>query len=492
MLNRRFEALTLLAAGCLIACEPTQPTGKLDSLAGEPIDVAAMEIEIAAIMEKGGVPGLSCVILNDSQVVYANTFGVKNRKTGEPLDQDTIFTGASLSKTIFAYTVMQLVEEGLLDLNRPLQEYLARPLPSYPNYVDLEGDERYRKITARMCLSHTTGFPNWRWFNEDNRLRFNFDPGERHAYSGEGIALLQLVVEEITGKTLEELARERVFEPLGMTRSGFVWQSGWEDNLARPHDQFERPKRFDRRRDPEGAGSIATTARDYAKLLVAMLHAEGVRRATVDEMLKMQVANRHGAMFGPQYWEESDAYDHAGWGLGWGRFDCGELGRAIFHTGHDSGAQNYTVTFVDRGIGVVLMTNSDNFEAVSRELLKATIGDTCSPVDWMAYPRFDPAQRRDPPPEPVAIDVEPAILERYTGAYRLSDGRTLTVKFEEERLIFSVDLDEWIPLFAEARDRFFMESEEQRFVFVANDAGSVSHLEIGAGDQVNRFDRISD
>ena len=129
-------------------------------------------------MEKAGVPGLSCAILNDSQVVYANTFGVKNRKTGEPLYQDTIFTGASLSKTIFAYTVMQLVEEGLLDLNRPLQEYLARPLPSYPNYVDLEGDERYRKITARMCLSHTTGFPNWRWFNEDNRLRFDFDPGE--------------------------------------------------------------------------------------------------------------------------------------------------------------------------------------------------------------------------------------------------------------------------------------------------------------------------
>jgi hypothetical protein len=112
---------------------------------------------------------------------------------------------------------------------------------------------------------------------------------------------------------------------------------------------------------------------------------------------------------------ESDTYDHAGWGLGWGRFDCGDLGRAIFHTGHDNGAQNYTVTFVDEGIGVVLMSNSDNFEAVSRELLEATIGDTCSPVDWMAYPHFDPAQRREPPPEPVAIDAEPVVLGRYAG-----------------------------------------------------------------------------
>ena len=103
-------------------------------------------------------------------------------------------------------------------------------------------------------------------------------------------------------------------------------------------------------------------------------------------------------MFGPKFWEESDVYAHAGWGLGWGRFDCGELGRAIFHTGHDGGVQNYNVTFVDRGIGVVLMSNSDNFEGVSRQLLEATIGDTCSPVDWMGYPRFDPSDRRDPPP----------------------------------------------------------------------------------------------
>ena len=89
--------------------------------------------------------------------------------------------------------------------------------------------------------------------------------------------------------------------------------------------------------------------------------------------------------------------------LGWGRFDCGEPGRAIFHTGHDDGAQNYNVTFVDRGIGVVLMSNSENFEGVSRQLLKATIGDICSPVDWMGYPRFDPNKPRELPPDPDQV-----------------------------------------------------------------------------------------
>lgn len=390
----------------LFGCTSAPPGPSLTSVTGDPTDIATMEAEVEQIMDMADVPGLSVAIINDSQIAYTHAFGLKNAKSGEPLDTDTVFTAASFSKTVFAYLVMQLVAEGVLDLDRPLHEYLAQPLPSYAKYTDLEGDDRHKRVTARMCLSHTTGFPNWRWFTDDNRLQFLFEPGERHGYSGEGIALLQMVVEELTGRGLEELARERVFEPLDMSRSGFVWQDAWADNLARPHDRFSRPKRFNRRHDADAAGSMATTPRDYARLLVALLNADA---GMADEMLTMQIANRHAAMFGPQYWQESDAYSNAGWGLGWGRFDCGALGRAIFHTGHDNGAQNYNVTFVDRGIGVVLMSNSDNFEGVADRLLEATIGDTCSPVGWMGYPRFDPHEPREPPPpEPVAIDVERA------------------------------------------------------------------------------------
>jgi len=475
-----------------LSCAATSPSEGLASLTGGTIEIEEMEAEVAQLMEKAGVPGLSCAILNDSQVSYVHAFGVKNRKTGEPLDPDTVFAGASFSKTVFAYVAMQLVEEGVLDLDRPLHEYLPEPLPSYEQYVDLEGDDRYRSITARMSLSHTTGFPNWRWFAEDDRLRFNFEPGERHAYSGEGIVLLQMIVEELTGKDLEELAREKVFGPLGMSRTDFVWQDSWSDNLASPHDQFERPRRFNRRHDADAAGSIATTPGDYAKLLVAVLNAEGERKATVDRMLKMQVRNRHAAMFGPRYREESDEFDFAGWGLGWGRFDCANLGRAIFHTGHDSGAQNYTVTFVDRGIGVVLMSNSDNFEGIARELSEAMIGDTCSPFDWMGYPRFDPAQRRDAPPLPVEIDVEAAILASYVGEYRMPDGRTLGVQLDDGRLVVSIDAGDWTPLLAETLTRFFMEDADERFTFVATDAKVAIHLEIGIEGQVIRLERIEE
>jgi len=488
-MGRRGAILLLCAVAFACSPAPTVPT--LKALDGDPIEIAAMESEIFEWMRKAGVPGLSVAILNDSQVAYTHAFGVKNAKTGEPLDTETVFNAASFSKTVFAYLVLQLVEEGILDLDRPLHEYFPEPLPSYPNYADLEDDERYRQITPRICLSHTTGFPNWRWFMDDQRLQFLSDPGERHGYSGEGIVLLQRTVEEITGKGLEQLARERVFEPLGMEHSDFVWQEGWADNLARPHDEFSRPKRFNRRHEADAAGSMATTPGDYARLLVALLADRDAGRAVVEEMLTMQIANRHAAMFGPGYHEESEEFDQAGWGLGWGRFDCEGAGPAIFHTGHDDGAQNYNVTFLDRGIGIVLMSNSENFEAISRELLRATIGDRCSPVDWMGYPTFDPNERREPPPpDPPSIEVEQALLDDYAGEYRLGDGRTLRVALSESGLAYSMDELEWTPLLAETEDRFFVEFENRRFVFVTDENGVVIRLDVLVEDQVIPLERV--
>ncbi len=223
-----------------------------------------------------------------------------------------------------------------------------------------------------MALSHSTGFPNWRWLEPDRRLRFLFAPGSRHSYSGEGIALLQMVVEEVTSRDLQTLARAKVFEPLGMTRTSYAWQEAFDANAARPHDEFGRPKRLPRRTKPDAAGSMVTTAGDYARLLVAILNATGPRKTTVDEMLRSQIAISYEQMFGPGAWRDTNKYQeiHLAWGLGWGRFDT-ELGRAFFHTGHDFGYQNYTVTYADRGIGPVLLGNSDNFESVASEIVQA-------------------------------------------------------------------------------------------------------------------------
>ena len=140
--------------------DKTQAKARLKTLDGKSISTAELEAFIEQTMEKADVAGLSFAILNDSQIVYQKAFGYKNKSEGTRNDEQTLFSAASFSKPVFAYLVMVLVEEKIIDLDRPLYEYLDKPLYEYPAYADLKGDERYQQITARMVLSHSTGFPN--------------------------------------------------------------------------------------------------------------------------------------------------------------------------------------------------------------------------------------------------------------------------------------------------------------------------------------------
>jgi CubicO group peptidase (beta-lactamase class C family) len=139
-------------------------------------------------------------------------------------------TAASLTKPASATMVMQLVHEGVIELDKPVYEYLLKPLPDYAAYKDLADNPRYKQITMRMLLDHTSGFPDWRRVTNDKKLRIYFPPGSRFAYSGEGIALAQMVVETVTKKSVTELMEERIFQPLTMTRTSMVWEAPFEDD----------------------------------------------------------------------------------------------------------------------------------------------------------------------------------------------------------------------------------------------------------------------
>lgn len=223
-------------------------------LDGSAITPAEIDAETARVMHGAEVPGAAIAIFNDGKVAYLKTYGVRDKDSNLPLTANSVMTAASWSKVAFAYMVMQLVQEGQLDLDKPVYEYLPKPLPDYPNYSDLAGDTRYKKITARILLDHSSGFPNWRWANENRKLNINFEPGARFAYSGEGIDLLQLVVETITGKPLEELMQKRVFEPLGMTRTSMMWQSRFDADFANGYDEYGRSLGPEKRKTSDAAG----------------------------------------------------------------------------------------------------------------------------------------------------------------------------------------------------------------------------------------------
>ena len=486
-----FQACRRTASGSVLAvmmtfgitgCCKTPPHPDETSLAavnGDRISIVEFEARVEEAMERAVVAGLGCAILNDGHIVYHRTFGFRDMETGKALDDQSVFNAASLSKTVFAYLVILLTEDGQIDLDQPLFEYLEKPIPEYENYSDLAGDDRWRLITARMALSHTIGFPNWRMFTDDNRLSFLFDPGTRFNYSGEGIHLLQMVVEEITGKDLETLAQEKVFEPLKMVSTSYVWQPAFDGRYALPHNEFGWAGNPNRRSEPDAAGSMVTTALDYGRFVETVIARERGQNHAGYKMTDVVVPVTSERMFGPGSWQDADSGDDVSiaWGLGWGLFDS-SLGRAFFHTGHDTGEQNYTVTFLGQGIGVVLLSNSDNFESVAADIVRAAVGDVYSPFRWLGYEPFDPEKRRIPPPRPKRIEVAADIIEPYTGKYRIAGIDTFWVKAEDTHLLVSGNGEYWDEIFAETPTRFHVRGQEIVFNFVPEPDGSVNRIDI--------------
>jgi CubicO group peptidase (beta-lactamase class C family) len=362
-------------------------------LDGSAITASEIDETVSRLMHAAKITGAGIAILNDGKIVYLKTYGFRNLKKNLPLTPDSVMSAASFTKVAFAYMVMQLVQEGILDLDKPVYQYLSKPLPEYGAYSDLAGDERYKKITARMLLDHTAGFPNWRRFNDDRKLHIHFEPGSRYAYSGEGIALLQLIVETVTKKPLADLMRERVFQPLGMTRSSMTWSWRFEGDHANGYDEQENSLGPQRRLRADSAGSMLTTSADFALFMQAVLQGKGLCKETRDLMLSPQIQILSKHEFPPLSTETTDENKpiRLSYGLGWGLYWT-PFGKAFFKEGHDDGWRNYTVCFDDAKTGIVIMTNSSNGEGIYKELLETLLKNSYTPIEWEGFTPYNAQQ----------------------------------------------------------------------------------------------------
>ena len=262
------------------------PVTRLD---GSKVSPAQIDAAVHRSMEAAHVTGVGVAILNGGRVMYLKAYGVRDANKQLPLTPDSVMTAASLTKAAFATMVMQLVQERLIELDKPVYEYLPKPLSEYDAYKDLASDPRYKEITMRMLLDHTSGFPNWRWLVEDKKLRIYFTPGSRFAYSGEGIDLAQIIVETITKQSINELMKERVFKPLGMTRTSMVSEEQFEDNHANRFDEREHALGLEQRHRGDAAGSMQTTLRDYTRFVQAVLESSILDKKDRETMLKPQI-----------------------------------------------------------------------------------------------------------------------------------------------------------------------------------------------------------
>lgn len=347
-------------------------------------------------MTRRQAKGMAIAVIDNGNIAYVQSYGIRNAQ-GDPLTRDTVMYGASLTKTIFAYTVMELVDQGKLNLDTPIESYLDKPLPSYgpdpvfPDkygpYKDLANDPRWKKITPRMCLNHSTGFSNFWFIEPDQKLHIHFEPGTHFSYSGEGFILLQFVIEHGSkahglGLDIGDLTKAD-FDRLEMRRTSLVWRTGQDMKVADGWNGQGQPRPHEKRSKPRAAGSMNTTISDLSKFAAALVRGDGLTAASRTEMVKPVLHIATASLFPlflpdlPPSQQRKDLYS----GLGVILFS-GPQGHGFYKGGHDGQTANTMVCLESTQRCVLILSNDVRAEAGFGDLIRFILGETGVPYDW--------------------------------------------------------------------------------------------------------------
>ena len=311
---------------------------------------------VPPLMEKDNVVGMSIIVIRGGNIAITKSFGYADTKSHRKVDKRTVFRAASLGKPIFAYIVVSLSQQGKIDLDMPLYSYLQEEV--------VKSDPRSRTITARMVLDHTTGLTNLD--GNKSTVRFLFNPGTDFKYSGHGYLHLQRVIEKITGKHLNQLANEIVFQPLKMAGSSYVWQDKYIGRISNSYDKSGEAFRPDKKPvTGYSAWSLFTTVKDYASFVSHMIKTASISGSVAETMLKAQVDVARGVK----------------WSLGWGLQDT-IPNYSFWHWGSMAGFRHYVFGYPEEKMAVIVMTNSkDAFKMVDDVMVKA-VGGSYPSYDW--------------------------------------------------------------------------------------------------------------
>ncbi len=306
---------------------------------------------IQQILKEANIPAISLAYIKEGKLQEQYNIGVKSAEAKQPINDSTVFAACSLSKTVFSYGVYKLVKDKRLDLDRPLYQYCA--------YKDVEDDARYKQVTARMILSHSSGLPNWR----NGNLKFKYDPGKQYSYSGEGFVWLSKVIEKITNEPVEAYMQENVLKPLAMYNSSYVWQKNFDSNYAYPHTDNARSTQNDFPSNANVAASLQTNSTDYAKFIVAVLNDKDFLSA-----LRADTG---------MYVDKNIRWNK---GLG---VEQTSYGRANFQWGDNGTFKAFLITYPEKKEGLVYFTNSENGLDIARDILKLFFNSDQPALNWL-------------------------------------------------------------------------------------------------------------
>lgn len=303
------------------------------------------------------IPGVSLALIKDGKIVYHKTYGVKNTFTKEKVDNTTLFEAASITKPVFGFAVMRLVERGIIDLDKPLYEYLP--------FKDIAHDDRYKLITARHVLSHKTGFPNWAWMNEDRKIDIKFTPGTKYQYSGEGFEYLKRVVAHITAKDINAILKEEVLTPLHIENTYFSKNEYLDKVVANGH--FDNlPTQTTLPDSPGMAWSMHTEAKTFTNFLIGLQNKKGLKPETYKEMFSIQTTvPKEENDSRPEGWE-----DFFGLSI---HIQKTPFGSSFGHGGNNGDFKCESRMFSDLNMGYVVFTNSNTGDHLNNVLLEFLI-----------------------------------------------------------------------------------------------------------------------
>jgi CubicO group peptidase (beta-lactamase class C family) len=294
------------------------------------------------------IPAIGIGYINDGKIVKISVFGELEKEMPAPVN--TIWNVASLTKPITAMVTLKLVDAGKWSLDEPIYKYYIDP--------DVVDDPRVEKLTTRFILSHQSGFANWRGNNADGKLVFEFEPGTRYQYSGEGYEYLRKALEKKFHKSLEELAKELIFNPLKMSDTRFVWDKTMDSTrFAKWHNENGELYETEKNLTINAADNLLTTVQDYCKFMVFVINGAGLSEKLYGEMVSEQV--------------RINEFKH--WGLGWWIDENININQefALVHGGDDIGVHTIAFIIPKTKQGLLIFTNGDNgTEAFAAVLVK--------------------------------------------------------------------------------------------------------------------------
>lgn len=343
----------------IVSC--SKNNNAVDSYLGFDIPKDSIDCYLNAKMKANSINGLSLAIINNGKIVYSFKNGFANKAQQIPITSSTIFEGASISKPVFAFFVMTFVEDKSLDLDKPLYQYLPKE--------EIAHDKRYKKITARMVLSHQSGFQNWREDDADKTLKIQFEPGTGYFYSGEGYQYLAEVLKHILKtdwKGLEKEFQKRIAKPLGLKNTVFIQNDEIRKQKATPYDENSneidwKNNYWFQKNDTvfSAPASIHSEITDFSKWMITVMNKELLSETSYQELLQA-----HSKI--------PDQDIPLSYTLGFVKPEI-PLTNLYMHGGNNIGFTSYFVLDTEKKWGYVLFTNSEYGEQLGLDFFYYTI-----------------------------------------------------------------------------------------------------------------------